>query len=366
MRWVALAALLAGCFESDLRYCENGAICPQTLVCTERAPTSCGDEENVAPCRAMPDRTGCSSTLMPVGTCASGVCSECNANLQECRFTEWRPMTSGTDKKLHAIWVGANDNIYAAGEAGTVVHYDGTMWSPLMPPSNDTLVGVWGTGDELYVVAQNGNAFHYTGSWQSITPAINPATSSPYTLFGVWGSDPANVLAVGESGAILKLAGTAWQAQTSNTMVPLRTISGTSATDIYAAGASGVVQHFDGGTWQPAPGTPLTGVTIYSVWSLGALVVAVGYMGPMAIIKRMAEAPTWTTYMQATTTFNGVWGSGDTNIFAVGTQGTIVRYDGGQWTPMTSSTTVDLAAIGGTGDNAFAVGANGTILRLAF
>jgi hypothetical protein len=69
--------------------------------------------------------------------------------------------------------------------------------------------------------------------------------------------------------------------------------------------------------------------------------------------------------------FTGAWGSGPNDVFAVGTAGTIVRWDGTTWSPMSSGTTADLESVWGTGPNdVFAVGgafmtgpASGTILH---
>jgi uncharacterized ubiquitin-like protein YukD len=59
----------------------------------------------------------------------------------------------------------------------------------------------------------------------------------------------------------------------------------------------------------------------------------------------------------------GVWGSSSSNVFVAGSTGTILHYDGIDWTTMTSNTTEDLAGIWGSSANeVFAVGGNGTIL----
>jgi hypothetical protein len=60
----------------------------------------------------------------------------------------------------------------------------------------------------------------------------------------------------------------------------------------------------------------------------------------------------------------GVWGSSGTDVFAVGSVGTLLHYDGNDWTPMNSGTTENLFGIWGTSESdIFAVGGNGTILH---
>jgi hypothetical protein len=60
----------------------------------------------------------------------------------------------------------------------------------------------------------------------------------------------------------------------------------------------------------------------------------------------------------------GIWGTSSSNVIAVGTFGTILHYDGMSWSPMASGTTDFLNSVwGSSADTVFAVGTNGTILR---
>ncbi|MDY6834697.1 MAG: hypothetical protein SVY53_07880 [Chloroflexota bacterium] len=61
---------------------------------------------------------------------------------------------------------------------------------------------------------------------------------------------------------------------------------------------------------------------------------------------------------------NAIWGSAMDDIFAVGSHGTILHYDGNSWTPMDSGTPLDLNDVWGTsGTDVFAVGNDETILH---
>jgi len=239
MRFFAVLAgvgLLAGCFESKLTYCDNGAICPETLACTERTPTPCGDEPDVAACRDLADRTACTSTAMPIGTCASGVCSACVPEYVECRFPEWKVMRSPTNQALAAIWAVADSDVYAAGAGPVVLHYDGTAWTTMMsPPTTLPINAIWASAaGDVVAIASDGDVFRLTGgTWQSITPAPKVA------LFGIWGTKLDELFVSGTAGAILSFDGTAWTPMTSNTARNLRSIWGTGATSL-VAGASRV------------------------------------------------------------------------------------------------------------------------------
>ena len=43
---------------------------------------------------------------------------------------EWVQMDSGTTNDLNGVWGTSADNVYAVGYGNTVLHYDGTSWSP--------------------------------------------------------------------------------------------------------------------------------------------------------------------------------------------------------------------------------------------
>ena len=59
-----------------------------------------------------------------------------------------------------------------------------------------------------------------------------------------------------------------------------------------------------------------------------------------------------------------VWGSSSSDVFVVGTSGTIVHYDGKEWREMTSGTTNFLGGVWGVSpSDVFAVGSFETILH---
>ena len=73
----------------------------------------------------------------------------------------------------------------------------------------------------------------------------------------------------------------------------------------------------------------------------------------------------WSPMTSGTTNgLKGIWGSSGSDVFAVGSNGTILHYDGNAWSPMSSGTTDVLKGVwGSSGSDVFAVGSNGTILH---
>lgn len=72
----------------------------------------------------------------------------------------------------------------------------------------------------------------------------------------------------------------------------------------------------------------------------------------------------WANPLPQGVRLNGVWGSGPNTVWAVGEQGTILRWRGAGWAAMESPTSLNLNSIWGSGKNeAWAVGDVGKVLR---
>lgn len=101
---------------------------------------------------------------------------------------------------------------------------------------------------------------------------------------------------------------------------------------------------------------------LQSAWGSGPNdVFAVGSSG--TILRYDGQA--WSAMSSPTTSLlYGIWGSGPNNVFAVGKNGVVIRYDGANWLTMSSATPQSLYGVWGTGpNNVFAVGDSGTIAR---
>src|SRR5512136_387349 len=72
----------------------------------------------------------------------------------------------------------------------------------------------------------------------------------------------------------------------------------------------------------------------------------------------------WQNPLPQGNALRGVWGSSSSDVFAVGHDGTIIRYDGTAWNTVGSMTTHVLFSVWGTSSSdVFAVGNAGTVLH---
>jgi hypothetical protein len=269
----------------------------------------------------------------------------------------WVGQSSATENLLYGVWGSSGSDVFAVGEAGTVVHYDGESWTTQDSRTSDNLYAVWGSGptDVFAVGGLEGTILHYDGEiW---TQFAKDRTDS---LFGVWGTSHNDVFAVGYSGTILHYDGTSWTPQASGTGQWLHGVWGTSGTDVFAVGTGGTILHYNGTTWTSQ--TSGTEGPFQGVWgATGTNVFAVGDGGAISHYN----GSTWTSQPTGVAEPQlAVWGTSGSNVFAVGNGGTILRYNGTSWTQEVSGTFFALWSVWGTSaTDIFAVGSRGTVLH---
>jgi hypothetical protein len=125
--------------------------------------------------------------------------------------TSWSPVLQRENFAPTSVWGSSANDVFVAGFQveetndgdfrvfGRILHNDGTGWvgEPL-PPGVGVLHEIWGSSaHDVFAVGDNGVIVHFDGTtWTSVKPTGR-------TLIGVWGFSPGDVFAVGEAGTIL-------------------------------------------------------------------------------------------------------------------------------------------------------------------
>jgi hypothetical protein len=167
---------------------------------------------------------------------------------------ERMPVAGSVAPTLTDVWGSSATDVYAVGRddeafvsTGVVLHYDGSAWRPVLEQEGLVPNSVWASSDSDVFVAGfevdedfrvTGTMWHYDGSrWSRVDlPPLDEI------LYEVWGTGPADVFAVGESGTVLHFDGTAWTA-TRPTSRSLLGVWGSSPSDVYAVGNRGTILH---------------------------------------------------------------------------------------------------------------------------
>jgi len=143
---------------------------------------------------------GTGTELYVVGK--AGLVLKCTASCTQ--SSGWTTMTSGTSSDLQGVWGAANNDIFAVGLDGTVIHYNGTAWSAMTSNTSTYFYGVWGVGSkDVYAVGNpifkpDEAIMHYDGaSWSKMPPS-----KGTVTFFDAWAGSATDVWVVGQSGIL--------------------------------------------------------------------------------------------------------------------------------------------------------------------
>jgi hypothetical protein len=228
---------------------------------------------------------------------------------------------------LRDIWGSSDHDIFAVGDRGTILHYDGSAWCQMSSGTGSDLRCLWGTSStDVYAAGAEGSVLHYDGSTWT-TMSADPS----WELSGIWASSNSDVYCVSNgdeadfnSGAVFHYDGSAW-APVANTLESLWNIWGSSSTDIFAVGNRGTLLHYDGITWSE---TQVWGLAARSIWgsSSSDVFVVGGYddnYSRFGSLLSHYDGATWrseaTTLVHPAWTFpRGVGGSSATDVYFVG------------------------------------------------
>ena len=279
----------------------------------------------------------------------------------------WTAQTSGTGSYLSDIWGTGPNDVYAVGSSGAIVHSkNGVSWTPFFnSPTTADLNSVWGSSmSDVYVVGASGGIWRTAdqgGTW------TKQSSGTSANLYRVWGSGGGDIFVVGSAGTILHTtdSGTTWKPLTSGTAQDLFAVWGPGQNDVYAAGTSGVVLHSGGGAWSvqhssnindrltTISGTSMTNVFtanpgllfqstgngtwvdvkgrlnragIYRLWSYGDSIWGVEGISGTSIYQSLDDGTTWSQLpTMSAAALDGIWGTSPTNIYVVGSGGTILH-----------------------------------------
>ena len=326
---------------------------------------------------------------------------------------------------LYAVWGTSGNDLVMVGASGTIVRYNGSSFAS--SSQIDDLTGISGplnaisgtSVDNLVSVGDWGATLKWNGSqWQSTTNSIylrfrglsgpidnlwsvaldtTPITGGPRILQwqgGAWSSSGINLppmynnelqaiwvsgsegVAVGRRDSILRRNGTNWNQVIGFTRTDtiLRGVWGSDVQNIWIvgggqegpsgeifAGYPGKILFYNGSSVVESMVLPEGDQALRSVWGAGKNdVFAVGDNGNV-----LKYNGTMWSRMDSTTQFGlrGVWGTAANDVYAVGLGGTVLHYNGQAWKRQDSGTSISLIGVFGVGKDVFAVGYSGSILR---
>lgn len=196
-----------------------------------------------------------------------------------------------------------------------VLFYDGSDWSVMKHASLDGFNAIWcdAAGENVCVTADAGQIWWRHGEiWE-----LEVDRGASVAFHGLYGTDMDNLLAVGDSGLIMRRGPGGWAEEPSGTSFALRSVSGP-----VIVGESGTILVHTGDRWEIAD-------------------------------------------IELDTHFNAVWYGAAGDIWVVGNDAAVLHYDGSSWTRLlTHLPGIDFLAVAGFGlNNVWIGGSEGYLLQ---
>ncbi|MHC4601321.1 MAG: fibronectin type III domain-containing protein, partial [Planctomycetota bacterium] len=136
------------------------------------------------------------------------------------------------NENLRGVWAATASDVFAVGDNGYILYYNGSVWIEMPSPTTQNLNDVWGTAvTDVWAVGAAGTILHFNGNaWSSVTNVTS------VVLNGVHGSSASDVFVVGAFGNIFHYDGNAWSVMTSGVTYPLSGVYAAASNDVYAVG----------------------------------------------------------------------------------------------------------------------------------
>jgi hypothetical protein len=255
----------------------------------------------------------------------------------------WSAVDAGDNFDLTAIWGTSPSEVWvASGDSGSAARrWDGNAWTSLDGgfAMGGYLRSLWGTGpNDIWGVLGGDPAhiLHYDGQvWNDVfhTTALTPG------LTQVWGRSASDVWVVGQGNA-LHYDGTAWTQQIPSFGDGLaQSVYATSTTDAWFTNATGVF-HWSGTASTAYPNTPAG--SLFGLGESDVFAFSTDFR-----LSQLAHwnGSSWSNLPSPPGAIQAVWGDSDTSLWAFGT-GILGRYDGTGWGPPPAQDVLGVYAAG--------------------
>ena len=239
---------------------------------------------------------------------------------------DFESVDTGVTKNIYGMWGTAQNNLYAVGAQGTLVHWDGGGWSLQANFTQQDLKSVYGLdAQHVWAVGLGGSAGEFDGLGWKATPVLagNVSLNGVFAAKGLGGPD---VWATGQSG-VYKLGPSGWLKYNPSPYLTGMAIHGSDKDHIWSVGMTGAIIMWDGQLWKTQ--TSGTSIALRGVWAANPKsVYAVGEKGQILHYDGSAWAA---MPSPVKATLQSVWGSADDDVWAVGVKGLIVHWNGQKW-----------------------------------
>lgn len=157
----------------------------------------------------------------------------------------WQGLSSQTNH-LRAVSVVSLADVWAVGDHGTLLHFDGVSWNAHPPAISANLFAVWASETDVWVVGEQASLLHYNGAtWIEEKELDLP---EDIDLHAIWFDGAGGGWAAGTQGVLLQLSDGGWAQVQVETTESLNAIWGVGS-EVWVVGDNGVLLHLRDGQW---------------------------------------------------------------------------------------------------------------------
>ena len=277
------------------------------------------------------------------------LCAACGAEAKPAESDPWQVVLERLPGALLSVWGSSASDVWAVGgDAGDglgpmVLHYDGATWQRLDSGVEGDLWWVFGFAHgPVFMGGSNGTVLRVEDDKFERLP-----TPGSNTVYGLWGSAPDDVWAVGGAGTTPS-GGFAWHYDGASfreaaglpediaSSANIFKVWGRSAKDVVMVGSDGLLLRYDGKTF--ARVATETDRTLFTVHGDAERIIAVGGFVDGAIVEADGARFVDVTPERAPQ-LAGVF-QGDEAAFAVGIGGAVYSSESGAWARVSTGLTL--------------------------
>ncbi len=175
--------------------------------------------------------------------------------------------------RFRAVWGTSANNVWVVGAGGSIMHWDGALFSPVQSGTGSDLFSIWGSGpSDIWIGSTAGLVLRWNGT--TFTPT---AITGSQDVTGIWGSGPNDVWFLDGSTTLRRWNGSTFAAVNTGAGVALTALWGSSANDFWVTTINGSVLHWLGTAFSIGPSsttsllTAIWGSAATDVWAVSAI-----------------------------------------------------------------------------------------------
>lgn len=263
--------------------------------------------------------------------------------------TTWQRDEVPTEQDLVAVSGSSRYRVFAVGRRGAIVRFNGWSWHGVRPPVTAHFDRVW-VGPTLLIVSTADRAFIHDGRRWKRTP-LEP-------IHGCWRKAHYMRCLSGRETWLLHHG--KWSRHPAPRLArQVRSIWSPDGRQAFAVGDAGLIHHFARHRWTEQSYGDRS--DLYAIWGSGPR--DIWAVGQSAIVLH-SDGTHWQVAADLASglAFNDVWGSSAQDVYAVGNGGLMAHFDGRQWTQLPRATHRHLHAVWGSSSNDVYVGGEGGVL----